>query len=99
MLQNNTRNNTRNNKDTEQLADRNSSKMFFKKRKGCPLCATDCPAIDYKNPSLLSKFTSEGGRILPSRITNVCAKHQRNLKTAIKQSRIIALLPFVYSGK
>ena len=95
MLQNN----KQNNKEAEQLVDRNSSKMFFKRRKGCPLCATDCPPIDYKNPTLLSKFTSEGGRILPSRITNVCAKHQRMLKTAIKQSRIIALLPFVYGGK
>ncbi len=91
--------NTKNNKDTEKLADRNTSKMFFKKRKGCPLCTTNCPAIDYKNPNLLSKFISEGGRILPSRITNVCAKHQRSLKKAIKHSRIIALLPFVYSSK
>ena len=76
-----------------------SSKMFFKKNKGCPLCASSSPEIDYKNPELLKKFISEGGRMLPSRITNVCAKHQRKLKKAIKHSRVIALLPFVFERR
>lgn len=79
--------------------DRNSAKMFFKKSKGCPLCSTSSPEIDYKNPDLLEKFISEGGRMLPSRITNVCAKHQRSLKKAIKHARVIALLPFVFLRK
>ncbi len=79
--------------------DRASAKMFFRISKGCPLCSTSSPAIDYKNPDLLKNFISESGRMLPSRITNVCAKHQRSLKKAIKHSRVIALLPFVFSCK
>ena len=80
-------------------SDKNSAKMFFRKRKGCPLCATGAPAIDYKDPELLGKFISEGGRMLPSRITNVCAQHQREIKKSIRHSRIVALLPFVYQSK
>jgi len=73
--------------------------MFFTKSKGCPLFSASTPAIDYKNPTLLEKFISDGGRMLPSRITNVCAKHQRSLGKAIKHSRVIALLPFVSLGR
>lgn len=77
------------------MADRSSRKVFFKKRRGCPLRDVTMEEINYKNVALLSKFISEGGRILPSRITNVCAKKQRKLKRAIKVARMIALLPFV----
>ena len=79
--------------------DRNSTKMFFRKSKGCPFSGKDAPVIDYKDPDLLSKFISEGGRMLPSRITNVSAKHQRALKKAIKHARVLALLSFVYNNK
>lgn len=79
--------------------DRTSTKMFFRKSKGCTLCSNSAPTIDYKDPDLLEKFISEGGRMLPSRITNICAKHQRSLKKAIKHSRVIALLPFVFNSK
>lgn len=79
----------------KRMADRNTRRVFFKRRKGCPLSLPESPAIDYKNPDLLSKFVSEGGRILPNRITNVCAKKQRQLKKAIKIARVLALLPFV----
>ncbi len=85
--------------DSRSDSDKNSSKMFFRKRKGCPLCSEGSPAIDYKDPELLGKFISEGGRMLPSRITNVCSKHQRKIKKSIRHSRIIALLPFVFGGK
>ncbi len=81
------------------MADRNNKKVFFRKRRGCPLSVAGAPAVDYKNPELLLKFVSEGGRMLPSRITNVCAKKQRELKRAIKISRILALMPFVFQGK
>ena len=77
------------------MADRNTKRVFFKRRKGCPLSIEGAPEIDYKNPDMLSKFISEGGRMLPSRITNVCAKKQRRLKNAIRVARILALLPFV----
>ncbi len=77
------------------VAERTSKKVFFRRRRGCPLSVVGAPVIDYKNPDLLVKFVSEGGRILPSRITNVCAKKQRQLKNAIKIARILALMPFV----
>jgi len=79
--------------------DKVSKKVFFRRRKGCPLSTPDAPVIDYKNPDLLIKFVSEGGRMLPSRITNVCAKKQRKLNNAIKIARILALLPFVFQAK
>ncbi len=77
-------------------ADRNNKKIFFKRRKGCPLSMPDSPKVDYKNPELLLKFTSDGGRELPRRITYVCPKKQRELKKAIKRARHLALLPFVF---
>lgn len=85
-----------NNTNTERS---NSSKLFFRKRKGCPLSAKDAEPIDYKNPDMLRNFISEGGRMLPSRITNVSAKKQRELKKAIRRARVLALLPFVYKIK
>ncbi|PCJ25122.1 MAG: 30S ribosomal protein S18 [Rickettsiales bacterium] len=78
---------------------RGSSKVFFRKNKGCSMCSTSAPAIDYKDPELLKGFISEGGRMLPSRITSICSKHQRPLKKAIKHSRVLALLPFVLLNK
>lgn len=77
----------------------NSSKLFFRKRKGCPLCSSESETLDYKNPDMLRSFISEGGRMLPSRITNVCAKHQRKLKKSIRLARVLALLPFIYKLK
>tara|TARA_B100000686_G_C16361196_1_gene747790 strand:+ start:425 stop:682 length:258 start_codon:yes stop_codon:yes gene_type:complete len=66
----------------------------FKKR-SCPLSLTGAPKVDYKNIKLLKKFISEKGKILPSRITSVSTKKQRELSTAIKRARYLALLPFV----
>lgn len=85
-------------KTLSRMADRNTKKVFFRRRRGCPLSVEGAPAIDYKNPELLGRFISEGGRILPSRITNVSAKKQRALKKAIKFARVLALLPFVYKA-
>ena len=70
-------------------------KVFFRRRKMCPLHDVPAAEISYKNVKLLSRFTSERGRILPSRITSVSAKKQRQLKRAIKRARVLALLPFV----
>ncbi|WP_341763880.1 30S ribosomal protein S18 [Candidatus Tisiphia endosymbiont of Beris chalybata] len=83
-------------KPMSRMADRTNKRVFFRKRQGCPLSVADAPEIDYKNPDLLLKFVSEGGRMLPSRITNVCAKKQRKLKNAIKIARILALMPFMF---
>jgi len=73
-------------------AHRDTKKVFFKRRKGCPLGKIGADELNYKNPILLSKFTSEHGRILPRRITNVSAKKQRMLTEAIKIARILALI-------
>jgi len=86
-------------KPMARTADRTNKKVFFRKRKGCPLSVQGAPKIDYKNPDLLLKFVSEGGRMLPRRITNVCAEKQRKLTNAIKVARILALLPFVFQAK
>lgn len=76
-------------------ADNAGKRTFFRRRKGCPLSEPGAPKVDYKNIKLLSRFLSERGRLLPSRITGVSAKKQRQLKHAVKRARQIALLPFV----
>jgi small subunit ribosomal protein S18 len=70
-------------------------KVFFRRRKSCPLSGANAPKIDYKDVKLLSRFISERGKILPSRITSVSAKKQRALSQAIKRARNLALLPFL----
>jgi len=66
-----------------------------KKKRICRFCEENVVYIDYKNDKMLTKFTTEQGRIIPRRTSGVCAKHQRMLSNAIKKARIIALLPFV----
>jgi small subunit ribosomal protein S18 len=68
---------------------------FFRRRKSCPFSGEGAPKIDYKDVRLLSRFVSERGKIVPSRITAVSAKRQRELATAIKRSRFLGLLPYV----
>jgi small subunit ribosomal protein S18 len=69
-------------------------KQFFRRRKVCRFCTEKIDDINYKDVKLLSTFVAERGRIVPRRITGVCAPHQRQLTEAIKQARNIALLPF-----
>ena len=64
----------------------------YKFKKKCPLSAKGAPVIDYKNIKLLKKYVSENGKILPSRITNVSQKKQRELSLSIKRARNLALL-------
>jgi small subunit ribosomal protein S18 len=71
------------------------ARAFFRRRKTCPFSTKDAPAIDYKDVRLLSGFLSERGKIMPSRITAVSAKKQRELAKAIKRARHIGLLPFL----
>ncbi|WP_308909831.1 30S ribosomal protein S18 [Pseudokordiimonas caeni] len=68
---------------------------FFRRRKSCPFSGENAQTIDYKDVKLLQKYVSERGKIVPSRITAVSAKKQRELAKAIKRARQIALLPFV----
>ena len=65
------------------------------KRKVCMFCVDKVENIDYKDTAKLRRYVSERGKIVPRRISGNCAKHQRQLTTAIKRARIIALLPFV----
>ena len=67
----------------------------FRRRKSCPFSAKDAPRIDYKDVRLLQGFVSERGKIVPSRITAVSQKKQRELAKAIKRARYLALLPYV----
>ena len=64
------------------------------RRKVCRFCADKDSVIDYKDTRALSSFVTERGKIVPSRITGNCAKHQRQLTTAVKRARAVALLPF-----
>ncbi len=68
---------------------------FFRRRKTCPFSGASAPKIDYKDLRLLQRFVSERGKIVPSRITAVSAKKQRELSRAIKRARFLALLPYV----
>ena len=68
---------------------------FYRRRKSCPVSGPNAPKIDYKDVRLLSRVLSERGKIVPSRITAVSAKKQRELALAIKRARFLALLPYV----
>ena len=71
------------------------SRPFFRRRKSCPFSGNDAPIIDYKDVRLLQGYISERGKIVPSRITAVSAKKQRELAKAIKRARHIGLMPYV----
>ena len=66
-----------------------------RRKKVCIFCADKVEFIDYKDSGKLKKFISERGKILPRRVSGTCAVHQRELNTAIKRARNMALLPFV----
>lgn len=68
---------------------------FFRRRKTCPFSGANAQSIDYKDVKTLQRYVSERGKIVPSRITAVSAKKQRELARAIKRARNIALLPFI----
>ena len=65
----------------------------FQRRKFCRFCAEKIPFIDYKDVRMLRQYVSDRGKITPRRLTGTCANHQRELCTAIKQARTIALMP------
>ena len=70
-------------------------RAFLRRRKVCPFSGANAPKIDYKDVKLLQRYVSERGKIVPSRITAVSAKKQRELAKAIKRARFLALLPHV----
>ncbi|MBE6455066.1 MAG: 30S ribosomal protein S18 [Alphaproteobacteria bacterium] len=68
---------------------------FYRHKKSCQFCSSEVTEIDYKDVKLLSHFITERGKMVPSRVSATCAKHQRSLSKAIKRARFLALLPFV----
>lgn len=64
------------------------------RKKACPLCSDKNLILDYKNPEQLRKFVNERGKILQRRATGACAKHQRDITTAVNRCRHIAMLPY-----
>ena len=64
-------------------------------RKTCPVCEAGIRFVDYKDERTLSRFVTERGKILPSRLSGMCARHQRQVAIAVKRARFLALLPFV----
>lgn len=68
---------------------------FYRRRKTCPFSGDNAPNIDYKDVKLLQRYISERGKIVPSRITAVSAKKQRELAKAIKRARFLGLIPYL----
>ena len=81
-------------KNNRNASDDDNVRIRKPKRKVCAYCADKNLVIDYKQVDKLKKYVSEKGKILPRRVTGLCAKHQRELTIAIKRARHIALLPF-----
>ena len=79
------------------IKKRKPMKKHFLRVKRCLFCVEKSKEIDYKDIAKLNKFTSERGKMIPRRVSGVCAKHQRSLAAAIKRARLIALLPFIRS--
>jgi len=78
----------------DQRREARPRKRYPRRRKFCKFCADVTIKIDHKDPDLLSRFVTERYKIIPSRVTGTCAKHQRALTRAIKRARNLALIPF-----
>ncbi len=78
-----------------QSAAGGARRPFYRRRKTCPFQGEGAPQIDYRDVRLLQRFISERGKIVPSRITAVSAKKQRELAKAIKRARFLGLLPYM----
>ncbi|MCB1462048.1 MAG: 30S ribosomal protein S18 [Nitratireductor sp.] len=79
------------------MADASSGarRPFHRRRKSCPFSGPNAPVIDYKDIRLLQRYISERGKIVPSRITAVSQKKQRELARAVKRARFLGLIPYV----
>ena len=74
--------------------DKNARPNRKGRKKVCSFCVDKVECIDYKDVNKLNKYTSDRAKILPRRVTGTCAKHQRELTTAIKRARHLALMPY-----
>lgn len=75
--------------------ERNNMRGKRSRRKVCAFCVDRVTTIDYKDVGKLRRYLSERGKIVPRRVTGTCARHQRQLTTAIKRARYVALLPYI----
>lgn len=66
-----------------------------RQQKNCPLCESGIRQINYKDDKTLTRLMTDQGKILPRRMTGMCARHQRQIGGAIKRARFLAILPFV----
>lgn len=87
----------RSGRDASRRGPRRGGRRFYRRRKVCKFCQENRDHIDYKDVKIIGQFVGDRGKILPRRVTGVCAPHQRALKVAIKRARNIALLPFAAS--
>jgi small subunit ribosomal protein S18 len=74
---------------------RRKRKQFYVRRKVCRFCVDQALSIDYKDANTLRQFVTERGKIIPRRISGNCARHQRRVTRAIKQARLLALMPYI----
>lgn len=98
MERNNNHSNDRdrnNNRDRDDRGGRPGGASRRPRKKVCAFCVDKAEHIDFKDIAKLRRFVSERSKIVPRRVTGTCARHQRELTTAIKRARHIALLPFV----
>jgi small subunit ribosomal protein S18 len=79
----------------DESGERSYQRNLRFKRKVCRYCHDKNARIDYKDVKMVEQFITDRGKILPRRVTGICAKHQRGVALAIKRARIIALIPFV----
>lgn len=77
------------------MSEEKTATPFFRRRKTCPFTGPNAPKIDWKDTKTLLRYVSERGKIMPSRITAVSPKKQRELSRAIKRARFMALIPYV----
>lgn len=96
MADENRKPNERPNNQPNRSQSNQKIKKYYYKKKVCKICTSteSDDVINYKNIDLLRKFVTEKGKIVPRRLSGTCAKHQRMITRAIKQSRTVALLPF-----
>ena len=82
-------------RDNNRNDNQKRTNVFYKRKKTCPFSIPNAPEIDYKDTKLLSKFLTEKGKIVPSRISSISQKKQREFAKAVKRARFLALLPYV----
>lgn len=70
-----------------------------RRQKVCPLCEHGIRQINYKDEKTVMRFVTDAGKIMPRRLTGACARHQRQVGTAVKRARYLALVPYAHTGE